>query len=67
MVIEHHRQAIAMAELATTRSGNTDVKSLAETIKTAQQPEIDTMTGWLSTWGKPARCPARAAAWTWAE
>ena len=52
MTIEHHRQAVAMAELAGTRAADADVKSLAGKIKAAQQPEIDTMTGWLSAWGK---------------
>lgn len=58
MMIEHHRQAIEMAELAGTRAGDPEVKSLAEKIKAAQQPEIDTMTGWLSAWGKPAAMPS---------
>jgi uncharacterized protein (DUF305 family) len=58
MMIEHHRQAIEMAELAGTRAGDPEVTSLAEKIKAAQQPEIDTMTGWLSAWGKPAAMPS---------
>lgn len=53
MMIEHHRQAVQMAELAPARASGPEVKQLAEKVKAAQQPEIDTMTGWLSAWGKP--------------
>ncbi|MBB2910746.1 uncharacterized protein (DUF305 family) [Streptosporangium becharense] len=53
MMIEHHRQAVEMADLAETRATNPEVKQLAGKIKEAQQPEIDTMTGWLSEWGVP--------------
>ncbi|MDR7322653.1 MULTISPECIES: DUF305 domain-containing protein [Catenuloplanes] len=51
MMIEHHRQAVEMAELAGTRAGNAEVKALAEKIIAAQQPEIETMSGWLTAWG----------------
>ncbi|MEQ4723184.1 DUF305 domain-containing protein [Nonomuraea sp. B19D2] len=53
MMIAHHQQAIQMAELASTRASNTEVKDLAEKIKASQQPEIETMQGWLEAWGKP--------------
>lgn len=61
MMVEHHRQAIEMASLADTRAANSQVKALAVKIKQAQQPEIDTMTGWLSAWGKPAPMPGMSA------
>lgn len=51
-MIEHHRGAVAMAELAASRAGSTDVKGLATTIQGAQQPEIDIMSGWLKAWGE---------------
>ncbi|QUW85704.1 DUF305 domain-containing protein (plasmid) [Streptomyces mirabilis] len=51
-MIQHHRQAIAMADLAATRAANSDVKTLATKIKNAQDPEITTMSGWLKTWGE---------------
>ncbi|TNH28718.1 DUF305 domain-containing protein [Micromonospora orduensis] len=54
MMVVHHRQAIEMASLAGTRAASSDVKALATKIKQAQQPEIDTMSGWLTAWGKPA-------------
>ncbi|GLY89654.1 DUF305 domain-containing protein [Actinoallomurus iriomotensis] len=55
MMIPHHGQAIVMADEAATRASSPQVRSLAEKIKNAQQPEIDTMTGWLQAWGKPTR------------
>jgi uncharacterized protein (DUF305 family) len=52
MMIIHHRDAIAMAEMADSRSDDLDVLSLAEAIAEAQGPEIETMTGWLESWGE---------------
>jgi uncharacterized protein (DUF305 family) len=57
-MIEHHRQAIAMASMAGSRAASSKVKDLATKIKNAQQPEIDTMTGWLTAWGKPTPMPS---------
>ncbi|MFF3951272.1 DUF305 domain-containing protein [Streptomyces sp. NPDC001902] len=51
-MIPHHRQAVAMAEMAATRASSSEVKSLADKIKQAQDPEINTMSGWLTAWGK---------------
>jgi uncharacterized protein (DUF305 family) len=58
MMIPHHKQAVEMAELADTRANDAEVKQLATQIKAAQQPEIDTMTGWLTAWGKPTSMPS---------
>ena len=56
MMIPHHQQAIEMAELALANSSTSaDVKRLAEQIKAAQDPEIQTMNGWLRQWGAPTR------------
>jgi uncharacterized protein (DUF305 family) len=52
-MIAHHQQAVEMADLAATRAGNAQAKTLAAQIKAAQQPEIDKMTAWLTAWGKP--------------
>lgn len=46
----HHRAAIAMADLAATRSSSVEVKTLAAAIKAAQGPELTQMTGWLAAW-----------------
>ena len=53
MMIPHHAQAVAMAELAVTQGTDTKVKALAPKIKDAQAPEIARMTGWLTGWGEP--------------
>ena len=50
-MIPHHRQAIAMAELAEGRAADPRVLDLAARIQAAQGPEIETMTGWLQDWG----------------
>ena len=50
-MIPHHRDAVAMADLAADRAQDPEVKALAEQIQAAQQPEIDQLTGFLSAWG----------------
>lgn len=52
-MIPHHRQAVEMAELASSRAKSPEVKDLATQIMNAQDPEIQTMSGWLTSWGKP--------------
>ena len=52
MMIPHHQQAIEMAKLAETRAESQDVKDLAAAIEAAQDPEIQTMQGWLKSWGE---------------
>ncbi len=51
MMIVHHQGAIEMARLAPERAEAAEVKELAQRIEVAQQPEIETMTGWLAAWG----------------
>ncbi|MGW4566310.1 DUF305 domain-containing protein [Streptomyces sp. NPDC004561] len=51
-MIPHHRQAVAMADLAASRAKSQQVKDLAAKIKQAQDPEINTMSGWLKSWGE---------------
>ncbi|MGW0285419.1 DUF305 domain-containing protein [Streptomyces sp. NPDC003236] len=51
-MIPHHRQAVAMAGLAPSRANSQQVKDLAAKIKQAQDPEINTMSGWLKGWGE---------------
>jgi len=52
MMIPHHEQAIEMSEIALdpTVGASEVVKSLATRIKGAQDPEIVTMKGFLTTW-----------------
>ncbi|MEU9184689.1 DUF305 domain-containing protein [Streptomyces sp. NPDC048484] len=51
-MIQHHRQAVEMAEMAADRASSQEVKDLATKIKGAQDPEIKTMSGWLTSWGE---------------
>lgn len=57
-MIAHHQQAIEMAAMADGRAANAEVTALAAKIKAAQQPEIDTMNGWLAAWGEPMVMPS---------
>ncbi|WP_431780459.1 DUF305 domain-containing protein [Streptomyces chumphonensis] len=52
-MIQHHRQAIEMTELAPERAGSAEVRALAADIEEAQAPEIETMSAWLRGWGEP--------------
>ncbi|MEU3842229.1 DUF305 domain-containing protein [Streptomyces sp. NPDC028635] len=51
-MIPHHRQALEMARLAADRGSSARVKDLAARIEKAQDPEIRTMSGWLTAWGE---------------
>lgn len=52
MMIPHHEQAVEMADLALANdTASPEVKALAGQIKAAQDPEIETMKGWLGQWG----------------
>ncbi|GGL94572.1 lipoprotein [Streptomyces fumigatiscleroticus] len=51
-MVPHHRQAVEMAGLAPGRAHSAEVKKLAEDIKKAQDPEIRTLSGWLTSWGE---------------
>lgn len=52
-MIPHHQQAVEMSGLAESRAADPQVKALATKIKSAQAPEIQQMTAWLSQWGAP--------------
>ncbi|MFB6689645.1 DUF305 domain-containing protein [Streptomyces virginiae] len=58
-MIPHHRQAVEMADLAPSRVRSAEVKKLAEDIRKAQDPEIKTLSGWLTSWGE--QVPAEGA------
>ncbi|MEU5962356.1 DUF305 domain-containing protein [Micromonospora parva] len=53
MMIPHHAQALAMAELAPDRAADPDVRAIAERIRASQGPEMGMMRGWLQTRGLP--------------
>jgi len=52
-MIPHHAQAVEMADMALVAAVDPEVKALAQAIKGAQDPEIKTMTGWLTDWKAP--------------
>lgn len=52
-MIPHHAQAVEMASMAGQQARSPEVIELAREIEQAQQPEIDSMSGWLSEWGEP--------------
>ncbi|MEU5260093.1 DUF305 domain-containing protein [Amycolatopsis sp. NPDC021455] len=49
-MIPHHTDAVNMAKLVPSRSKNPQVIDLASRIEKGQDPEIQQMQGWLSTW-----------------
>ncbi|MCR8670232.1 DUF305 domain-containing protein [Agrococcus sp. HG114] len=52
MMIPHHEQAVEMADVILDKEGiDPRVAELAQQIKDAQGPEIETMRGWLDEWG----------------
>jgi uncharacterized protein (DUF305 family) len=51
-MIPHHEQAVEMADLAVDQASSEEVRTLAEQIRDAQNPEIETLTGWLEGWGE---------------
>lgn len=52
-MVMHHQQAIEMSDMLLAKDGvHPDVVALAERIKAAQGPEIETMNQWLEAWGQ---------------
>ncbi len=52
-MIPHHAQAIEMSDVVLAKDGvDPQVRKLAENIKAAQAPEIETMRSWLQAWGE---------------
>lgn len=51
-MITHHAQALSMVDLTLDRPLDPEVQALAEDIRDAQGPEIETMADWLTSWGE---------------
>jgi uncharacterized protein (DUF305 family) len=51
-MIQHHAQALAMVDLTMGRDLDPKAQGLAEGIRAAQGPEIETMADWLQDWGE---------------
>jgi uncharacterized protein (DUF305 family) len=58
-MIQHHAQALAMVDLTVERQLDPEVQALAEAIRAAQGPEIETMSDWLTEWGEPVPATVR--------
>ncbi len=50
-MIEHHRGAIDMANLAKQYAGHGEIKAMADAIISAQTGEINQMQEWQKSWG----------------
>lgn len=56
MMIPHHAQAIQMSDIMLAKMGlDPKIVSLVTDIKAAQGPEIEKMTGWLTSWGEATK------------
>jgi uncharacterized protein (DUF305 family) len=54
-MIPHHAQAVEMSDVMLAKKDiPADVTALAQRIKAAQAPEIETMSGWLKSWNEPS-------------
>ena len=54
MMLPHHKQAVEMSDMMLAKDDiSPDIAELATKIKAGQEPEIQTMTGWLEAWGEP--------------
>jgi uncharacterized protein (DUF305 family) len=49
-MIEHHRGAVEMSRWILERTQNADIRTAAEAVIAAQEPEIQQMTQWLQDW-----------------
>lgn len=49
-MIPHHAQAIEMVTLTEGRTLDPEVQELADEIRAAQAPEVETMVAWLTAW-----------------
>lgn len=59
MMIPHHAQAVQMSDMMLKKQGiPAEVTALATKIKAAQGPEIEKMTGWLTSWNEPTAAPS---------
>jgi uncharacterized protein (DUF305 family) len=53
-MIEHHKGAVDMAELALTNAKHQEIKDMANDIIAAQSKEITDMESWQKDWGYPS-------------
>lgn len=58
-MIQHHAGALAMVDMTVGRDLDPKVAALADDIRAAQAPEIETMSDWLEEWGEPVPATMR--------
>ncbi len=58
-MIQHHAQALQMVDLTMGRDLDPEVATLAEEIRAAQTPEIETLADWLQEWGEEVPATSR--------
>lgn len=51
-MIQHHAQALSMVDLTVDRTLDPEVQQLADDMREAQGPEIETMSDWLQDWNE---------------
>jgi uncharacterized protein (DUF305 family) len=51
-MVQHHAQALLMVDLTVQRDVSPELAALAESIRTSQAAEIETMVDWLEEWGE---------------
>ncbi len=51
-MLQHHAQALSMVDLTQGRTLDPEVQQLADDVRAAQAPEIETFTDWLTDWGE---------------
>ncbi|MEZ5292067.1 MAG: DUF305 domain-containing protein [Vicinamibacterales bacterium] len=49
-MIDHHQMAVMMAEMCIAKAIHAELRSLCESIRTAQMAEIEEMQAWLQDW-----------------
>lgn len=50
-MIEHHKGAVLMSNVATISAGHAEIKNMAKDIITTQNKEINQMKEWQKSWG----------------
>jgi uncharacterized protein (DUF305 family) len=51
-MIQHHAQALSMVDMTMSRDLDPETQALADDIRAAQAPEIESMADWLQEWGE---------------
>ena len=62
-MINHHAQAVQMADTARQRTESEEIRVLATDVVLTQQAEVGHLQGWLAAWGLPTSASHPAMAW----